>query len=180
MSSWGTAWSTGPTAGNTQSPTADLRAHFHGHCSKSPIDLEAASCLLQASVSIAASWVLIYKLILGSSLRWTFQQQPWVTCDARSTNSSLLHTQFKHQGHFYSLFLTTFPDTLSGDGNASCNEWPPWSLPITDLKSPVGEKLSDGCKSQKTTFSQAASVPKIHLTCLVFGKEFILKHSQKE
>ena len=27
---------------------------------------------------------------------------------------SFLHTQFKHQEHFYSLFLTTLPDTLSG------------------------------------------------------------------
>lgn len=80
-----------------------------------PIDLEAVSCLLQASISIAASSVLVYKLILGSNLHWTFQQQPWVTCDAKKHKfPSLLHTQFKHQEHFYSLLLTTFPDTLSG------------------------------------------------------------------
>lgn len=79
------------------------------------VDLEEVSCLLQASISIASSSVLGYKLFLGSSLHWTFQQQPWVTFDAKKHKfPSLLHTQIKHQEHFYSLFLTTFPDTLSG------------------------------------------------------------------
>lgn len=53
------------------------------------VDLEEVSCLLQASISIASSSVLGYKLFLGSSLHWTFQQQPWVTFDAKEAQIPL-------------------------------------------------------------------------------------------